>query len=140
MAFYESIIIIRQDVSSVEVDKIANDFAQIVKDYNGNIIKTEYWGLRQLAYEINNNKKGHYYFMGIEANNDLLKELDRKMKLSESVIRSSLMKVDKIDANPSPILKTKNSDGDETVDVTTDKVSAPHTTKDSNNKKDKANG
>ncbi len=138
MAFYESIIIIRQDVSSVEVDKIANDFIQIVKDYKGNVVKTEYWGLRQLAYEIENNKKGHYYFMGIEANNDLLKELDRKIKLSESVIRSSLIRVDQISKDPSPILKAKNSNGDETVDVTTNKVAAPRTTKDINNKKDKS--
>lgn len=138
MAFYESIIIIRQDVSSVEVDKIANDFIQIVKDYKGNVVKTEYWGLRQLAYEIENNKKGHYYFIGIEANNDLLKELDRKIKLSERVIRSSLIRVDKISKDPSPILKAKNSNGDETVDVTTNKVSTSRATKDINNKKDKS--
>lgn len=138
MAFYESIIIIRQDVSSVEVDKIANDFAQIIKDYNGNVIKTEYWGLRQLAYEIENNKKGHYYFMGIEANNDLLKELDRKIKLSESVIRSSLVRVKEIDKNPSPILKSKNSDAGEAVDVTSDKSKTSNAAKDNNNKKDKS--
>jgi small subunit ribosomal protein S6 len=131
MAFYESIIIIRQDVSSVEVDKIANDFAQIVKDYNGSVIKTEYWGLRQLAYEIENNKKGHYYFMGIEASNDLLKELDRKFKLSESVIRSSMVRVKEIDKNPSPILRNKNSDSEETVDVTSEKTAAPRVAKDS---------
>jgi len=135
MAFYESIIIIRQDVSSTEVDKLANDFAQIVKDHDGTVIKTEYWGLKQLAYEIENNKKGHYYFMGIEANNVLLAEMDRKLKLSESAIRSSLVRVDEISKDPSPILKAKSSDGEETVDVTTNK-SSPRTSKDTNNKKD----
>ncbi|MDP4709083.1 MAG: 30S ribosomal protein S6 [Rickettsiaceae bacterium] len=135
MAFYESIIIIRQDVSSIEVDKLANDFAQIVKDHDGTVIKTEYWGLKQLAYEIENNKKGHYYFMGIEANNVLLAEMDRKLKLSESVIRSSLIRVDEISKDPSPILKAKSSDGEETVDVTTNK-SSPRISKDTNNKKD----
>mgnify|MGYP006073002769 FL=1 len=135
MAFYESIIIIRQDVSSAEVDKLANDFAQIVKDHDGKVIKTEYWGLKQLAYEIENNKKGHYYFMGIEANNILLAEMDRKLKLSESVIRSSLIRVDEISKDPSPILKAKSSDGEETIDVTINKDS-PRTPKDTNNKKD----
>jgi len=118
MTFYELIIIIRQDVSSVEVDKIAEDFMQIIKDNGGNIVKTEYWGLRSLAYEIQNNKKGHYYFMGIQANNPGLKELDRKMKLSESVIRSSLVKVEEISKHPSPVLRAKNSDQEDTVDVT----------------------
>lgn len=135
MAFYESIIIIRQDVSSSEVDKIANDFAQIVTDYKGTVVKTEYWGLRQLAYEIENNKKGHYYFMGIEGNNDLLKEMDRRIKLSESVIRSSLIKVDEISKDLSPILKAKSFDGEKTIDVTANKTST-RPTKDTNNKKD----
>ncbi len=118
MAFYESIIVIRQDVSSSDVDKIADDFIKIIKDHNGNVLKTEYWGLRTLAYEIKNNKKGHYYFMGIEADNILVKELGRKIKLSESVIRSSLVKVKKISQEPSPILRTKSLDLEETVDVT----------------------
>ena len=118
MAFYESIIVIRQDVSSSDVDKIADDFMKIIKEHNGNVLKTEYWGLRTLAYEIKNTKKGHYYFMGIEADNALVKELGRKIKLSESVIRSSLVKVKKISQEPSPILRTKSLDLEETVDVT----------------------
>lgn len=118
MAFYESIIVIRQDVSSSDVDKIADDFIKIIKDHNGNVLKTEYWGLRTLAYEIKNNKKGHYYFMGIEADNILVKELGRKIKLSESVIRSSLVKVKEISKEPSPILRTKSLEFEETVDVT----------------------
>jgi small subunit ribosomal protein S6 len=118
MAFYESIIVIRQDVSSSDVDKIADDFVKIIKEHNGNVLKTEYWGLRTLAYEIKNNKKGHYYFMGIEADNALVKELGRKIKLSESVIRSSLVKVKKISQEPSPILRTKSLELEETVDVT----------------------
>ena len=118
MAFYESIIVIRQDVSSSDVDKIADDFMKIIKEHNGNVLKTEYWGLRTLAYEIKNNKKGHYYFMGIEADNALVKELGRKIKLSESVIRSSLVKAKEISKEPSPILRTKSLELEETVDVT----------------------
>ena len=118
MAFYESIIVIRQDVSSSDVDKIADDFIKIIKDHNGNVLKTEYWGLRTLAYEIKNNKKGHYYFMGIEADNILVKELGRKIKLSESVIRSSLVKAKEISKEPSSILRTKSLELEETVDVT----------------------
>ncbi len=118
MAFYESIIVIRQDVSSSDVDKIADDFIKIIKDHKGSVLKTEYWGLRTLAYEIKNNKKGHYYFMGLEADNVLVKELGRKIKLSESVIRSSLVKVKEISKDPSPILRTKSLDLEETVDVT----------------------
>jgi small subunit ribosomal protein S6 len=124
MAFYESIFIIRQDVSSSDVDKVIDDFINIIKNMNGAVHKTEYWGLRPLAYEINGNKKGHYYFLGIEANNPLLAELDRKIKLSESIIRSSIVRVDEISQTPSPILRAKNLDNDNTIDVTISRKSA----------------
>lgn len=119
MAFYESILIIRQDVSSTDVDKIANDFENLIAEYKGKVIKKEYWGLRTLAYEINNNKKAHYLFVGMEANNDLLKEMNRKIKLSESIIRSSMVKVDEISKEPSPVLKNSDGDEEDIVDVTT---------------------
>jgi small subunit ribosomal protein S6 len=118
MAFYESIIIIRQDISSIDVDKIVDDFVKIIKDHKGEVLKTEYWGLRTLAYEIKNNKKGHYYFIGIEADNILIKELGRKIKLSESIIRSSLVKVKVISKEPSPVLRSRSLDLEETIDVT----------------------
>lgn len=118
MAFYESIIIIRQDVSSADVDKIANDIKTVITDLGGKIIKTEYWGLRSLAYEIQNNKKGHYYFMGIEADKPTLDEMDRKIKLSESIIRSSLIRVNEISKDASPILRAKSSEDENVVDVT----------------------
>jgi small subunit ribosomal protein S6 len=118
MALYESVIIIRQDISSNDVDKIVYELKKIIEEYKGKIIKTEYWGLKTLAYEIRNNKKGHYYFMGIEADKPLLDELNRKIKLSESIIRSSLVKVEEISNEPSPILKEKSSEVENTIDVT----------------------
>ena len=121
MAFYESIIIIRQDVSSADVDKIVDDLKKIIEEHKGKVVKTEYWGLRSLAYEIENNKKGHYYFMGIEATKTLLDEIDRKITLSESIIRSSLVRVKEISKDASPVLKEKSSDDENTVDVTTKK-------------------
>lgn len=119
--FYEFIIIIRQDVSSSDVDKIVDDLKQVISSYDGNIVKTEYWGLRTLAYEIQNNKKGHYYFMGIEATKPLLDELDRKTKLSESIIRTSMIKVKEISKDPSPVLRVKTSEDENTVDVTSNR-------------------
>lgn len=121
MAFYESVFIIRQDISSADVDKITDDFTKIVKDSNGEVIKTEYWGLRSLAYKIGNNKKGHYVFMGLETTFSVINALDRKMKLSENIIRFVNLNVDSISAEPSPILRSKNSDHEEIVDVTINK-------------------
>ncbi len=121
MAFYESIFVIRQDVASADVDKVANDFENLIKEYKGEVLKKEYWGLRNLAYEIDNNKKGHYYLTGFEGNNELLAEFDRKVKLSESIIRSVVVRVPAISKEPSHILRTDSADNEETIDVTVEK-------------------
>lgn len=120
MALYESIFIIRQDMSSVEVDKIIDDFKKLIENYNGSVIKTEYWGLRSLAYIIDGNKKGHYYLIGMEASTELLRELDRKIKLNENVIRNSVVRVEAITNDPSAILRDQAEDYDieEIEDVT----------------------
>lgn len=117
-SFYELVFIIRQDISSADVDKIIDEFTKIANDNSGTIIKSEYWGIRPLAYEILNNKKGHYVFFGLQATAATIKEIERKMKLSEDIIRFLPIRVDSISAEPSPILKGKNSDNEEIVDVT----------------------
>lgn len=117
--FYESVFIVRQDVSSTDIDKITEDFVKIVTSNGGRIVKTEYWDLRTLAYKIGNNKKGHYVFLGIEATTPVVvSELERKMKLNENVIRFLTVKVDSISSEPSPILKNQSTQSASTVDVT----------------------
>jgi small subunit ribosomal protein S6 len=118
MAFYESVFIIRQDVSFSDVDKITDDVAKLVKNNSGEVIKTEYWGLRNLAYKIGNNKKGHYVFLGLQTDSSVINEIERKMKLSENIIRFIHVRVESISSEPSPILRSTNSENEEVVDVT----------------------
>ena len=120
MAFYESVSILRQDISSSEVDKITDELANFITDNKGEIVKTEYWGLRNLAYKIGNNKKGHYVFLGLSANSTVINEMKRKMKLNENIIRFINIRVDSISSEPSHILKSKNSE-EGIVDVTINK-------------------
>jgi small subunit ribosomal protein S6 len=122
MSLYELVFIIRQDVSSNDVDKITDDFIKIIKNDGGSIIKNEYWGLRSLSYEINNNKKGHYTLLGFEGNGAIVSELERKMKLSEDVIRFMTHNVEEISKEPSPILRGKSPDDDIAIDVTLSKA------------------
>lgn len=123
MSFYELVVVIRQDVVSSEIDSIIGGFVSLVEEHGGRIIKKEYWGLRTLAYKILNNKKAHYYLIGMEANDASLDSIRRKLKLSESVIRSSIINVKEIENIPSPILQAINSDDENTVDVTIKKTS-----------------
>ncbi len=118
MAFYESVFIIRQDVSSADVDRTTEEYIKIIGENGGTIVKNEYWGLRTLAYEISKNKKGHYVMLGIDASHEAMKEFERKMKLDENVIRILNINVETISKDPSPILKGKSFDNEIIVDVT----------------------
>lgn len=121
MPFYESVFIIRQDVSSSDVDKITNDVTKIIVDNGGEVVRTEYWGLRTLAYKIGNNKKGHYVFLGLSTSHSVINEIERKMKLNENIIRFINIRVDAISSESSAILRSKNSENDEIIDVTINK-------------------
>lgn len=122
MSLYELVFIIRQDVSSSDVDRITDDFIKIIKKENGNLVKNEYWGLRSLAYEIDNNKKGHYTLLGFEGNGAIVNEIERKMKLSEDVIRFMTHNVESLSTEPSPILRGKSQDDEIAIDVTLNKA------------------
>lgn len=121
MSLYESVFIIRQDVSSVDLDKITESFINVIKENEGKVVKQEYWGLRNLAYEINNNRKGHYVLLGIDAEPKAISAMERKMKFSIDVIRFMTQSAEEINDKPSPILKNASDSQEETVDVTASK-------------------
>ena len=110
MNFYELPLIVRQDMSSAELDKITESFLNIVKSYGGNVIKNEYWGLKNLEYTISNNKKGHFVFLALEMSKDCKTELERKIKLSEHVIRHIILKVENFTSTPEQLFKNSNAE------------------------------
>lgn len=123
MPLYESVFIVRQDVSSHDVDKIMDGFIDVIKKNSGKVVKHEYWGMRNLAYEINNNRKGHYVMLALDAPIPAIREMERKMKYSTDLLRFMTFRVESISKEPSPILKAKSSDIEDVVDVTVTKDS-----------------
>jgi small subunit ribosomal protein S6 len=67
MAFYECVLIARQDVSASQVETLIADYTKILEDNGGRVASSEYWGLRTLTYRIKKNRKGHYQLLRIEA-------------------------------------------------------------------------
>lgn len=96
MALYESTIILRPDLTQTDVEKVAQGFEEVISQANGKVVKTEFWGLRDLTYKINKSKKGHYVHFGIDASGDVLSELRRKYGISEDVLRDLTIKVEAI--------------------------------------------
>ena len=111
MAFYESVFIARQDISSSQVDTLTEEFKGIVAEQGGTVGKTEYWGLRTLAYRIKKNRKGHYVLMNIDAPAGTVEELERRMRLNEDILRYLTVRVDALDENQSVMMQNKGERG-----------------------------
>ena len=109
MPLYENVFIARQDISGAQVDQLADGFTQLIAEQGGQIRKREYWGLRNLAYRMNKNRKGHYVLFNIEAPAAAIAELERTMRINEDVLRYLTLRVDKFDEGPSPIMQSRGS-------------------------------
>ena len=93
MSLYENIFIARQDISGAQVDALADTFTQLLTDGGGEVKKREYWGLRNLAYRMRKNRKGHYVLLNIDAPPTAIAELERTMRINEDVIRYLTIRV-----------------------------------------------
>lgn len=101
MPLYESTFIARPDISAQQVEALSEQFQEIVRGTGGEVPRTEYWGLRSLAFRIKKNRKGHYLFMQIDAPVEAVKEMERNMRINEDVMRYLTVRVDELDPNPS---------------------------------------
>ncbi len=109
MPFYESVFIARQDISSQQVEGLTETFGKIITDYDGEIAKSEYWGLRNLAYRIKKNRKGHYVLFNIDAPPTAIQELERNMRISEDVLRYLTIRVDELEEGPSIQMQSRHA-------------------------------
>ncbi|SDF60141.1 small subunit ribosomal protein S6 [Limimonas halophila] len=107
MPYYESVFIARQDVSSSNVEELAGQFQQIVEEYGGRVTKTEHWGLRNLAYRIKKNRKGHYVMFNLDCPPEAVHELERNMRFNEDIIRYLTLRTETLDDNPSVMMERK---------------------------------
>ena len=107
MALYESVIIGRQDLTNSQFEMLIDEFVSVIKSHDGEIKKTEYWGIRNLAYKINKNRKAHYYMLNISSSPETISEYERLLGLHEDIIRFLTVKIDKVDENPSLLMNNK---------------------------------
>jgi small subunit ribosomal protein S6 len=112
MPLYENVFIARQDISGAQVDALADAFTQLVADNGGEVKKREYWGLRNLAYRMRKNRKGHYVLFNIEAPPAALAELERTMRINEDVIRYLTLRVDALEEGPSVVMQNRGGRDD----------------------------
>ena len=97
MNLYEHTIIARQDTSVSQLEQLTDKYSKIVKKFEGDIIKTENWGLMNLSYIIKKNKKGNYIHFKIKGEGKLIAELEKNEKIDKNLLKSMTVKVKKFD-------------------------------------------
>ena len=91
---YELVYLVSPEASDEQVNALHDQVQSIVSRYNGEIEKTDNWGRRKLAYEIGHHKEATYVLDVINGSGELMKELDRRLKVIDEVIRHLVVRVD----------------------------------------------
>ena len=107
MQLYETIYIVKQDLDSTTLNNIQAKYENLLKLNKAIIEYKENWGLRNLAYKIQNYKKGYYYMIVFNGEKESVNELERNFRIDENIIRFLTSKADNIPTEPTPIMKHK---------------------------------
>ena len=110
MALYEHVFLARQDLSQAQVDQLAATATEIVENNDGKVTKTETWGLKNLAYKIDRNRKAHFVLLNIEGPGSVVAELERQTRINEDVIRYMTIAVDEHETGPSVMMRKNERD------------------------------
>ncbi len=91
---YELVYILPPETTEQQATELHDQIAAVVSRMHGQIEKTENWGRRKLAYEIGKFKEGVYVLEVINGDGELMKELDRRLKVIDQVFRHMIVRVD----------------------------------------------
>ena len=96
MAFYEHTFIGKQDLSDKEIDSLISKYSKIIDD-SGKLLKTEKWGLINLANRIKKNRKGIFVHFKLEAKGSVVQKIEKQLSIDKNIVRYLTVKYDKLD-------------------------------------------
>ena len=108
MNLYEHTIIARQDASPSELKQLTEKYSKIVEKNEGEIVKTENWGLLNLSYLIKKNRKGSYIHFKIKGDGKLIEELEKNEAIDKKLLRNLTVKVKKFDLDTNYFSKNED--------------------------------
>tara|TARA_B100001741_G_C16333235_1_gene496009 strand:+ start:34 stop:387 length:354 start_codon:yes stop_codon:yes gene_type:complete len=115
MNLYEHTIIARQDASPSEIKQLTEKYSKIVKKNNGEVIKTENWGLLNLSYLIKKNKKGSYIHFKIKGKGNVINELEKNEAIDKKLLRYLTVKVKEFDLDTNYFSKKDENEKKESI-------------------------
>ena len=91
---YESVLIARQDLGASQVNTLVDELKNVISAQGGEVVRVDNWGLKNLAYRIKKNRKGHYVLLNIAAPANAVAEYERVMRVNEDIIRYMTVRVE----------------------------------------------
>ncbi len=110
MPLYEHVFLARQDVSQQQVEALTKEYSDVITEGGGKVTKTEYWGLKGLAFKMKKSRKAHYSLLNIDAPASAVAEMERRMGLSTDVIRFLTLRVETLESEPSVMMRKQDRD------------------------------
>ena len=110
MNLYEHTIIARQDTSPSELKQLTEKYSKIIEKNDGEIVKTENWGLLNLSYLIKKNKKGSYIHFKFKGKGEIVDELEKNESIDKKLLRYLTIKVKEFDLNSNYFSKKDDSE------------------------------
>jgi small subunit ribosomal protein S6 len=108
---YELVYVLKPDATEQDVAEMQQQVEAIITRLGGTLDKTDVWGRRKLAYEIGRHKDGFYVLHVITGSGELMKEIDRRLKVTEGILRHLVVRVDEYErkAERARSLRTETS-------------------------------
>jgi small subunit ribosomal protein S6 len=92
---YEVVFIAAPTLTSEELDSLIQHFQTVVESKNGKVVKVDNWGKKSLAYKIHRFREGYYVVLSIEGDGSAIAELERRFRVTDSIIRFISVRIDK---------------------------------------------
>ena len=115
MNFYEHTIIARQDASPSELKQLTEKYSKIIEKNDGEVVKTENWGLLNLSYLIKKNKKGSYIHFKIKGKGKVVEELEKNEAIDKKLLRYLTVKVKEFDLKNTYFGKNEDNEKKESL-------------------------
>ena len=94
MRLYDIVALVTPDLADEDAQKVTSEYRKLLTDGGGEIVKDEPWGRRRLAYTILRKKEAYYHYFQVSAEPALIAETERRMKLSDQVLRHLAVRAD----------------------------------------------
>lgn len=125
---YETIYIVQPDLGDEEIKTLSAKVQDVIAGMNGDFKRLEDWGTRKLAYPINKNPRGRYFYLRFDGDSALIAELERRLRLDDKVIRYQSVKLEQEVVAPAAAPAKSAEEGTEEVAAEATEAPAETTT------------